>query len=185
MNKISIGFSTKKTWDPVSALIRLVEGSRYSHVFVTWKCTNIRRRKVFEAVGSGIRILSNVNFKKKSKIVELYHFEVDDATLFRIEQKAHDLTGKPYGYSAILGLGWMRMMGFFYRVFNINKKPTNPFKDGDYSQVCVEAGGMVLAEITKLPMDFENWGVREMNDKAKELGQRVSQEKIDRINGVK
>lgn len=183
MNKITIGFSRPKKWKPLAQLIKLIEGTSYSHVFVTWKCTNIDRRKVFEAVGSGIRILSNVNFKKHAEVVELYHFYVDDETLFKIEQQAHDMTGKPYGYKAIIGLGIMRLFNFFNRLFRLKGKQHNPFKDGDYSQVCVEAGGMVLSKIIELPHNFEDFGLQEFHDLVEKHGEKVPQESIDRING--
>jgi hypothetical protein len=182
MNKISIGFSRPKKWKPLAWLIQKAEGSEYSHVFVTWHCTNIDRRKVFEAVGSGIRILSNTNFKKNAHIVELYQFEVEDATLFKIEQEAHDMTGKPYGYKALLGLAIMRVFNFFNRVFGLKGKQHNPFKDGNYSQVCVEAGGMVLDKIVDLPLEFEDFGLKEFNDVVKSHGKRVSQRKVNKIN---
>lgn len=183
MNKISIGFSKPHKWKPLAWLIKLVEGTEYSHVFVTWHCTNINRRKVFEAVGSGIRILSNVNFKKGAEVVEIYQFYVDDETLFKIEQEAHDMTGKPYGYKAILGLAIMRTFNFFNRLFRLKGRQGNPFKDGDYSQVCVEAAGMALKHIIKyMPDEIENYGLIEINNLVSEHGEKAPQELIDRIN---
>lgn len=186
MNKITIGFSRPKKWKPVAWLIRLVEGTDYSHVFVTWHCTNIQRRKVFEAVGSGIRILSNVNFKKHAEIVELYDFYVDDKTLFAIEQEAHDMTGKPYGYKALLGLTIMRTFNFFNRILRLKGRQGNPFKDGDYSQVCVEAGGMVVKRILKdLPDKYEDLALKPFNTIIAKHGKKAPQSRIDRINGRK
>ena len=52
---VSIGFSRRKKFAILSELIRLVEGTDFSHTFVSWKCTNIDRRKVYEAVGGGSR----------------------------------------------------------------------------------------------------------------------------------
>ena len=161
----------------------LVEGTEYSHVFVTWHCDNIDRRKVFEAVGSGIRILSNHNFKKDAEVVELYHFYVDDATLFKIEQEAHDMTGKPYGFKALMGLCIMRVFNFFNRALRLKGRQGNPFKDGDYSQVCVEAAGMILKKmVTKLHDLFEDFGLKEMNSLVKDYGEQAPQKLLDKIN---
>lgn len=162
MNKISVGFSKPKKWMPLAALIMAIEGTKYSHVFVTWHCTNINRRKIFEAVGSGIRILSNINFKKKAEVIELYDFYVDDATLFKIEQEAHDMTGKPYGYKALIGLLLMRIVNCVARKLRLPLMK-NPFKDDKYSQICVEAAGMVLAKIENPQIDFEDYGLIEIN----------------------
>ena len=78
---VSIGFSRPKKWKPFAWLIMLVEKTKYSHTFVSWKCTNINERKVFEAVGSGVRIISNHRFKEKALVVEIYHFEVPVETI--------------------------------------------------------------------------------------------------------
>lgn len=185
MNKISIGFSRPKTWKPLAEIIKILEGTKYSHVFVTWKCTNIDRRKIFESVGSGSRILSNVVFKKSADIVELYSFEVSDDTLFRIEQKAHDQTGRPYGFKALVGLLIMRSFNVVNRVFKLKGRQGNPFRDGEYSQVCVESAAMILSEIDKTLVidDIENYGLLEINHIIKKHGKRIPQEKLDRING--
>jgi hypothetical protein len=76
MNKFSVGFSKPKKFKPLAFLIMLVGGTKYSHTFNTWKCTEISRRKVFEAVGSGIRIISNVTFKEQDRML-LYIFRLD------------------------------------------------------------------------------------------------------------
>ena len=182
MNSVSIGFSRPKTWKPLAWLIMLVEGTEYSHVFVTWHCSNINRRKIFEAVGSGIRILSNVNFKKHAEVVELYSFQVTDDQLLDIEQSAHDMTGRPYGYKALVGLGIMRTFNFINRLFGIKGHQHNPFKDGDYSQICVEAAGMVLSKFIELPNNIEDYGLLKINS-ISQIGEKANQEKLDRING--
>lgn len=183
MNKISIGFSRPKTWKPLSWLIQTIEGTQYSHVFVTWYCSNIERRKVFEAVGSGIRILSNVVFKQKAEVVQLYDFYTDDTTLFLIEQEAHDMTGRPYGTTAILGLAIMRFFNWVNARLGLKGRQHNPFKDGKYSQICVEAGGMVLSKITDLPEKFEDYGLVEFENLVAKYGIKAPQDRIDRING--
>lgn len=181
--KISIGFSKPKTWKPFAWAIQKIEGTEYSHIFITWHCEAINRRKVFEAVGSGVRILNNVVFKEHAKIVKLYNFEVTEEQLFEIEQWAHDQTGMPYGYKAIVGLCIMRAFNAFNRIFKIKGRQGNPFKDGLYSQVCVELGARVLVKLgKKMPIDVENYGLLEFNDLVEQYGQKATQESIDRIN---
>lgn len=181
---MTVGFSRPKKWKPIAELIMLLEGTDYSHVFVTWRCTNIQRRKVFESVGSGSRILSNITFKKHAHVHSLYHFEVDDATLFKIEQATHDQSGRPYGYKALLGLGFMRCMNFFNRLLGLKGRQNNPFKDGDYSQVCVESAAMVLkyARPDIYFGEIENYGLKEMKTLVEKYGQKVPEDKIARIN---
>lgn len=185
MSKVSIGFSKPKKWKPLAWLIQKIEGTEYSHVFVTWHCSSIQRRKVFEAVGSGIRILSNVNFKKHAEVVDLFHFEASDEQIIQIEQETHDQTGQPYGTKAIIGLGIMRLFNVFNRLFKLKGRQGNPFKDGEYSQVCVEAAARILFKLIKLPLpeDIENYGLKEMHDLVEKHGIKVSQSKLDKING--
>ena len=181
---VSIGFSRRKGFNIISRLISLVEGTEFSHTFVSWKCTNIDRRKVYEAVGSGSRKISNYTFKEKALVTDIFQFEVSCDELFKIDQYTHDEAGTPYGYKHLLGLFIMRVQGAFYKLFGIKKKATNPIKDGHYSQICVEAGAYVI-ELSKkidIPGDIEDYGLREFYDFVSTQGKKVPQEKIDRIN---
>jgi hypothetical protein len=184
---ISIGCSRPKDWKPLAEAIMLAEGTNFSHVFVSWKCTNIGRRKVYEAVGSGSRKISNERFKEKAHVVEIYQFEVSLEDLFKVDRFTHDQAGTPYGYKHLVGLTLMRIKGFLYRIMGLSRKAHNPFKDGDYSQICVEAGALViqLAKNLKLPGNIEDYGLKEFYEFAKKHGKKVPQEKIDRINKVK
>jgi hypothetical protein len=182
---ISIGFSKAKSkFAFLSRLISLVEGTESSHCFVTWKCPTIERRKVFEAVGSGIRVIGNHQFKKKALVVEIYQIEVPDEALVKIDQYSHDQSGKPYGYKHILGLALMRGVNAILKPFT-SKRIGNPYKDGKYSQICVEAASYVLEECAgvDVPGEIENYGLKEVIEFVKENGKEVPQEKIDRING--
>lgn len=181
---VSIGFSKPKVWKPLSALIMLAEGTNFSHAFVSWKCTNINRRKVYEAVGSGSRKISNVRFKEKALVTDIFQFEVTVDELFLIDQFTHDEAGTPYGYKHLLGILVMRAKNMFYRLIKSSKKAGNPFKDGKYSQICVESGARVI-ELSKkvdMPGSVEDYGLREFYDFVSTHGKKVPQEKIDRIN---
>lgn len=181
---ISIGFSKRKNFNLISKSISWVEGSEFSHTFVSWRCTNIDRRKVYEAVGSGSRKISNVRFKEKAEVTHIFHFEVSANDLFLIDQFTHDQAGTPYGYKHLVGIGIMRIKNMFYRLSGSDKKAKNPFKDGQYSQICVESGALVM-ELAgkKLPGNMEDYGLKEFFDFVKKHGKPVPQYTIDRING--
>jgi hypothetical protein len=183
---MSIGFSRPKDWKPVAEAIMGFEDTDFSHVFVTWKCTNIDRRKVYEAVGSGSRKISNTRFKEANYVVDIFQFEISCDDLFKIDQMTHDQAGTPYGYKHLLGLMIMRVQNYFHRLLKTGKRTGNPFKDGNYSQICVEAGAYVveLAEGIDMPGDIEDYGLKEFYDFVSKHGRRVKQEKLDRINGV-
>lgn len=186
---LSVGFSRPHKWKPLAWLIMLIEGLDSSHTFITWKNTRIKRRKIFEAVGAGTRELKNTTFRAHNRVVELYEFEVSaDISLeeaeILVEQYSIDVVGTKYGFKALCGLAWMRLANFAYRAIGSKKRSQNPFKDGKYSQVCVEAGADLLQKITKLklPGDIEDYGIKEYRDFVKSHGRKVSQDKIDRIN---
>lgn len=188
MATVSIGFSKPKKWKPLAASIMWIGGTEYSHTFVTWRCEEIDRRKVFEAVGSGIRILSNVTFKEHAIVVELYHFEVSAETLKEIEQMAHDMAGGAYGYKALIGIGITKIFNFFNEKVKLKgRQTTNVFKDGDKSNVCIEAAARVLFKVLKrkLPDNIENYELDEYNKITRETGKKAPQKLLDRINGKK
>jgi hypothetical protein len=179
MHKVSIAFSRPRKFNLISKLIMLVEGTNYSHTFVSWKDHDIDRRKVFEAVGAGVRIIGAKIFKKKSLIIDIYHFQVDEETIRWLEQYSHDQSGKPYGYKHIMGLLIMRAYNFF------GVKIANPYKDGHFSQICVEAGAYVIekTENIDLPGDIEDYGLVEYKNFVKDHGVKLSDEKVREING--
>ena len=176
---VAIGFSRPKKWKVFSWLIMAVERTNYSHSFVTWKDENIQRRKIFEAVGAGVRIIGNILFKQKAEITEIYNFKVSEEVVIWLEQYAHDQSGKPYGYKHVIGLLLMRI----YSAFGF--KIANPFKDGDYSQICVEAGAYVLEKGlgVDLPGNVEDYGLREYRALVAKYGDALPCEKIEAING--
>ena len=184
---VSIGFSRPRRWKIIAQLIMWLGGTNYSHTFITWKCTAIKRRKVFEAVGSGLRILSNVTFKKEALVVELYRMEVSDEDIVKLEQLAHDMAATRYGFKALMGMLVVMSFNWFNRTFGIKGRQTNPFKDGKQSNVCIEICARALCELQKIPVpdDIESYMLCEFNAMTSKYAEKVPQEKIDRINGIK
>ena len=185
---LSIGESRPKKWKPIAALIQLIEGIDHSHSFITYKDARLSDiRYVAEARGGGCRVLSNHEFKLQNEIVRIYRYEVDQETLDDIHREVHLLLARPYGKIHLVGLLWIRLLNFIYRLFEIRKKATNPFKDGDYSQICVELSAKALYKAIKKPIPkwIEDYGLVEMHELNEAFGDPVPQEKIDKINGKK
>jgi len=185
MNKFTVGFSKPKKWKPLAKLIMLIGRTPFSHTFNTWKCIEIDRRKVFEAVGSGIRIISNKTFKKEAEIVELYHFEASDEAMVKMEQMAHDMAGGSYGYKALVGLGISKFCNWINYKIGLKGTQGNIFKDGNESNVCIEASARQLCEMIglELPIDIETYDLAKYRELVKAYGVAASSEKIARING--
>ena len=180
---VSVGFSRRKKFAIGSKVIMLFEGTNFSHTFVSWKCSNINRRKVYEAVGSGSRKISNHRFKEKALITDIFQFEITEEQMLKIDQFTHDEAGTPYGYKHLVGIAIMRFKNMFFRMFGSDRRAGNPFKDGHYSQICVESGAYVMKLAgVEIPGNIENYGMKEFYDLAKKYGTEVPQEKVDKIN---
>jgi hypothetical protein len=68
---VLVGFSTPRLWNPLSALIRAMTGSRVSHTFLLVEDPVFALRLVLEAHSTGFRLVSFVRFVKDNKVVAL------------------------------------------------------------------------------------------------------------------
>lgn len=122
-----------------SYLIRAVERTKYSHVVMSWYVSSLDRIVYFEATSNGVNFLSKAIFDSKYSTVKDYSFEVN--TLTPLAQYCHDMSGRPYGFKQMIGLAYIRLA----RLFGV--KVDNPFKDGEYSQICLEVAARGLSEV--------------------------------------
>lgn len=185
--KFSIGESIPRKKKVFSELIRWFEGTNHSHVFVTWK-DNLGLRWVAEAKGSGVRMLSNVHFKKEAVVINVYSYEIDQDGLESAIKYAWEQMAKAYGFKQIYGLAEMRILNKIYRMLGLKKKAKNRFTDGEASQICSEFA-VRFAEAAKKEImvegSLEQWGLLETQGFCNKTGVKQPREKIDRINGVK
>lgn len=68
---VFVGFSTPRTWNPLSALIRAMTRSRTSHAFLLVEDPAFRMRLVLEAHSTGFRLVSFTRFVKDNRVVAL------------------------------------------------------------------------------------------------------------------
>jgi hypothetical protein len=68
---VFIGFSTPRRWNPLSALIRAMTGSRTSHAWLLVEDPVFELRLVLEAHSSGFRLVSFTRFVKDNVVVAL------------------------------------------------------------------------------------------------------------------
>lgn len=182
MPTLSIGESKPKKWKPLASLIMLIEGTDHSHSFVSYKDSRLPKvRYVAEARGSGFRVISNHHFKRENHVVRIFQYEVDQITLDEIHMEIHLLLAKPYSYKQLIGLLIMRIA----KMFTI--RIPNPFKDGKFSLICVEASARALFKAIKriLPSTIEDYGLKEMHGLNLKHGKQVSKEILARINSAK
>lgn len=182
----SIGESTPRKHKIGAEAIKWFEGTNHSHVFISWKDSK-GLRWVAEAKGSGVRMLSNIEFKKHARIMNIYHYSTNRAGVDKIVDYTWGQLAKSYGYKQIYGLAEMRVLNKIYRVLGLKKKARNRFTDGDSSQICCEfvlrCAEIALGKNLEVK-DLEQWGLIETQAFNNAYGKKQSKELIDRINGV-
>lgn len=77
---VFVGFSTPRSWNPVSALIRKMMKANLSHTWLLVEDPLFELRLVLEAHSTGFRLISFAEFVKENKVVKLL-------------QPAHSLAG--------------------------------------------------------------------------------------------
>jgi len=153
--KLNIGFSKSRAKFPImSWLIRLVESTEYSHVFVRWYSTGADADIVYEASGAQVHFKAGAIFDSKAETVEMYETEIDRETYKKLLHYCMTNAGVDYGMKQILGMGLVKLLGL--------KK--NPLSDGRKSQVCSELAGNLLESIDVADLDLEVAGPKELNE---------------------
>lgn len=186
MTTFSVGESKPKKFKLFAALIMWFEGTKYSHVFITWK-DNLGLRWVAEAKGSGIRMLSNKQFKEKASVVNIYNYDSNQVGINKLTEYSWQNMAKSYGYAQIYGLLEMRVLNKLYRGLGSKRKAINRFTDGEASQICCEFAIRCIEAATGATLvngDLEQWGLREMQEFNLKNGNKQPKLKIDKINGV-
>jgi len=156
--KIVVGFSRprNKLLPIFSWLIRLVEGTRYSHVYVRWHSRGADVNICYHASGSQIHFLCNDVFQKCIKPVEEYELNVDVPQYKEILHYCMSNAGKRYGISQVFGIAMARL-------FRLKK---NPLSNGDSRQICSELVSRLLNQVIEIggpDLNLDLIGPKELN----------------------
>lgn len=150
MEKLIIGFSrSKKKFAIFSWLIRLVDGTKYSHVYIKWYSNKLQREIIYQASGTMVNFVGTSVFLEKNEIIKEYELEISDETSLKVKQFAMDKAGIKYGLKQVLGIGYVKLMYIF------GKNVRNPFDDGSHTYVCSELVGEILKEKLNFGMDID------------------------------
>lgn len=137
---ILIGFSTPKNdFAIAAAMIRFVENTPYSHVYVKIWSDIIDGYIVYQETFSGLGAMNGEIFDQHVKIFSEYKINVTEEQLTKIMHFFQDNYGLPYGVRQIAGMltaRVLRQLGFH--------DAKNPFADGIRTMVCSEMVGAVL-----------------------------------------
>jgi hypothetical protein len=113
---ITIGFSKPKNKPlPVfSWLIRLYEGTTFSHTYLRFHSESLDRHLVYEAVGGGVRFIGQPAWSKYAEEVDSFTISVSDEARLKLLQYCVDSAGMEYGFIQNLGLVVARLFKLKY-----------------------------------------------------------------------
>lgn len=136
MRRITIGFSKpkNKVFPIFSLLIRLVERTEFSHVFVKMDSASLGTTLIYQASGTQVNFMGLKQFEDAAHIHSEFEFEVSDETYREFLRWAVREAGTPYGLKPVLGI-------LAVKWFNLGR---NPFSDGSKTWFCSELGARVL-----------------------------------------
>lgn len=143
MEKIYIGFSYHKG-AVVSELIKFVEGSKYSHVY-------IRRQSkygeyVYQASGLQVNFMNIDIFKVNNIIVEEYEFELPDDKKEKLISFFMQYCGTNYGLTSLFKI--LAVLAFQRLGRKLKLKG-----DGKETFICSELGALFCEEIIGIIID--------------------------------
>lgn len=137
--KLTIGFSKpkNKTFPIFSWLIRAIDRTEYSHVYLRWYSTTAQTWVTYEAAGHSVRFLSNKLFEKYVDPVMEFEIDISEECWPKVLRFCLDNSSIPYGVKQIAGIALAKLF----------KLKENPFKDNDDTMVCSELVGRVLESL--------------------------------------
>jgi len=158
--KITIGFSQPKNkFFPIfSWVIRLIECTKYSHVYLQWKSEFADSTLTYHAAGNSVHFLGFDKFNKTVQPIHTFELDITREQYRELLHYCFEHAGTDYGIKQIFGIAYVKFMGC------IGKKVNNPFSDGEKSQVCSELVGNVLSDIldNDLKLDLDIAGPRDI-----------------------
>lgn len=140
MNKpsISIDFTVRRNhpFPLVGSIIRLVEGTSFSHVAVRITTAD-NRSFVYHSTFTGVNFLNSALYEKKYKVVQSHKFDIDKQEQKKLITFFISVAGNSYPLKEIVGVIAVRLAD---RLFG--KKIDNPF--GSNKMFCSEVALKVL-----------------------------------------
>lgn len=155
MRKIRIGFSRplKKKFPIFSWLIRLYEGTPYSHVYIRWE-TKYGLDICYHAASLFLHFLSDGCFKKEIEVVEEFSFDISDSQFDEFMKFCLETCGQDYGLLEVFGIPLMDLL----------KLSHNPFGKGTDKEFCAELVVRALGKmsVSGLPFDADRVRLKEV-----------------------
>ena len=84
---IRIGFSKPKgKWFPLmSWVIRLIEQTPYSHVYVEWEARKYKTHIVYQASGTKVNFMNQKIFREQNTVTHEFDFEISEEDIGKLD----------------------------------------------------------------------------------------------------
>lgn len=138
MRQLTVGFSRPRgsIFPIFSWIIRAVECTSYSHVYLAWDSISGARPHYHAAAGS-VHFLGSRIAERKLDVRAEFLAPVSEAQYRKLIHFTHSHAGTSYGWKQIVGIGIQKLL----------RLRRNPLADGRKSWVCSEAVGYVLQDV--------------------------------------
>lgn len=148
MDSLIVGFSKPRSKIAIlSKLIRLVQGTEFSHVYVAWDSEWLDTRIIYEASGSMVHFIDQDRFNQKVIVVHEVSIPISKECKKKVVRFAMHKASSPY---SVKQLGKI----FLYKVLTSLKLPCSWLKKDDrVSYVCSELVSQILIECLGEKMD--------------------------------
>lgn len=177
MKTIQVGFSIPKDHKfPIfSWLIRFFESENFwslapiSHAYVRWFYGHplVNEWNTYEASGSSVHFLGNVEFTYRIQPVIIYEVEVSDDGFKKALKYCISNAGKDYGIKGAIALAVPSLKRKFTK-----KVETSSYTDGTEAQFCSEVVGRLLqAAGVETVSNFESLGPRQLSEVMENLAE--------------
>lgn len=122
----------------ISLIIRAVERTPYSHVYMRLYVNSFERYIIYQAADISVHFVGTKQFNQYNEVIYEFAFEITEEQKKAISLFCLDEAGKPYGFWQLIGIGIVKFVNLF------GKKIKNPFASKEKTQVCSEAVGYIL-----------------------------------------
>jgi len=157
VRKITVGFSRPRAWfKPFSWAIRLVERTKYSHVYLRAYSEGLDVDLIYQASGAQVNFMGIKNFQNHAVSLVEFEAEITEEKHKAFMKWAIMNSGAKYSLKQPLGI-------LLVKLFNLRN---NPFDNGRYAWVCSELVGFVLGSFLDMEIkeNLETIGPRGIHD---------------------
>lgn len=130
---VSVLLTRQRHFNPISLAIRWWMGTPYSHAALGFEDDDGEYR-IFEAVGSGVRVSCPKKFADHNVVVVAHNVQVPEEYYPKLLGYIDGAEGKSYSITQILGI-------VIAKVFGLKR---NPFSNGCSEGVCSESVAWIL-----------------------------------------